>query len=161
MKEVIVFFLNGTEYGVEISGMQSLENFQQIRPLPDAPEGILGTVKIREESYPVFDLKSKIIPGTQKVSPETATEDTKILLLRTNAGNIACIVDDVGKVFRAEGDNVQPFPGMARTEETGYIDFIARRDNELIVVINSFALLTEEQEKALKELDLSEEQEEK
>ena len=145
MKEVIVFYLNGAEYGVEISGMQSLENYQQIRPLPDAPEGILGTVKIREESYPVYDLKSKITSGAQPVAAETSVE------------NIACIVDDVGNVFRAEGDNVQPFPSVARSEDTSYIDFVARRNNKLIVVINSFALLTEEQEEALKKIDFSEE----
>ncbi len=157
MKEVIVFYLNGAEYGVEISGMQSLENYQQIRPLPDAPEGILGTVKIREESYPVYDLKSKITSGAQPVAAETSVEDMKIILLRTNVGNIACIVDDVGNVFRAEGDNVQPFPSVARSEDTSYIDFVARRNNKLIVVINSFALLTEEQEEALKKIDFSEE----
>lgn len=161
MKEVIVFFLNGTEYGIEISGMQSLENYQEIRPLPDAPEGILGSVKIRNENYPVYDLKAKVVPGArQDVSPEAVTEDTKLLVLKTEVGDVACVVDDVGKVFRAEGDDIQQFPGMARTKETNYIDFIARRDNELIVVIDSRSLLTKEQREGIKKIDFSEEQEE-
>lgn len=161
MKEIIVFFLNGTEFGVEIGGMQTLENYQEIRPLPDAPEGILGSVKIRNEYYPVYDLKAKVVPGArQDISPETATEDTKILLLKTDVGNIACVVDNVGKVFRAEGDDVQQFPGVARSKETNYIDFIARRNNELIVVIDSHALLTKEQKEGLKKIDFSKEQEE-
>ena len=48
MREIIVFFLNGKEYGIEIIGMQSLEKIQEIRPLPDAPDYILGTGKIRD-----------------------------------------------------------------------------------------------------------------
>lgn len=151
MKEVIVFFIGGKEYGIEISGMQSLENYQEIQKLPEAPEDILGTVKIRDEIYPVYNIKAKFsLPATE------VTEDTKMLLLRTDIGTIACVVDDVGKVFRAEGEDVQPFPKVARSKATDYIDFIARRDQELIVVIDPNALLSEEQKKGLQKIDFSE-----
>lgn len=150
MKEIIVFFIGGTEYGVEIAGMQSLENFTGIQPFSDVPECILGTVKIRNEMYPVYDLKAKLaIPATE------ATEDTKVLLLRTKAGSLACVVDSVSKVFRAEGANIQQFPGVARTEATQYIDFVVRKDNELIVVINPEQLLTEEEAEQIRKIDFS------
>ena len=68
------------------------------------------------------------------------------------------MVDSVEKVFQAEGENIQIFPREARTEGTDYIDFIARRDNELIVVINPDALLSEEDFDLLEELDLSQEE---
>lgn len=155
MKEIIVFFISGKEYGVEISGMQSLENYQEIIPFSGAPKCILGTVTIRDEVYPVYDIKSKFALPSAEV-----TEDTKILLLKTSAGTIACVVDDVGKVFRAEGENVQPFPQVARTDATAYINFIAKRNNELIVVINPDALLTEEEAKQVSKIDFSEEQKE-
>ena len=46
----------------------------------------------------------------------------------------------------------------AATEGTDYIDFIARRDGELIVVINPDALLSEEDFDRIDELDLSQEE---
>ncbi len=147
MREIIVFFLNGKEYGIEIIGMQSLEKIQEIRPLPDAPDYILGTVKIRDGIYPVFDINSKIStlagPGGGQ-----AVEYTKILLLRTKAGTVACLVD------------VQPFPKMAMTKDTDFVDFVVRRENRLIVVIKPNALLTEEQVKCIRELDFSKIEEE-
>lgn len=156
MKEVIVFFIGDKEYGIEISGMQSLENYQEIAPFSGAPECILGTVIIRNIVYPVYNIKAKFsLPLTE------ATEDTKILLLKTNAGTVACVVDSVGKVFRAEGDNVQPFPKVARTEGTEFIDFIAKRNNELIVVIDPNAMVTEEEAKEISKIDFSENREEK
>ena len=139
MKEIVTFFISGREYGIEISGMQSLESYQEIRPLSEAPECILGTIVVRDEVYPVFDIRAKL-----NLPAAVMTKDTKILLLRTSKRGIACMVDSVEKVFQAEGENIQIFPREARTEGTDYIDFIARRDNELIVVINPDALLSEE-----------------
>lgn len=168
MKEIISFYLNGKEYGIEISGMQSLEKYQEIRPLPDAPDYILGTVNIRDEIFPVFDISSKF--GVQG-APQTAfsqgadgksgedSERRKILLLRTKAGTLACVVGGVGKVFRAEGGDVQSFPIMAMTKETDFVDFIARRENQLIVVIQPRALLTDEQVEKIKKLELEEKKE--
>ncbi|MGN1205415.1 MAG: chemotaxis protein CheW [Eubacterium sp.] len=140
MKEIIVFFLSDKEYGIEISGMQSLENYQEIEHESDLPEGMSGLVKIRDEIYPVYDMKRKLCLPAKEV-----TEDTKILLLRTKAGKIAIVVDRVGKVFRAQDADVKDFPCVARMPDTDYIDFVAKRGNELIVVINPDSLLDEEQ----------------
>lgn len=159
MKEVIGFFLDGREYGVEISGMQSLEPCQEITPLADAPEGILGTVKVRDEIYPVYDLKAMIGSAGSAASKGAGagiTEDSKLLVLRTTVGNVACVVDGVGMVFQAEGDDLQTFPNIVRTDGTEYVDFVVRRENKLIVVLNPRALLTKEQEEGLKKIDFTE-----
>lgn len=159
MKEIIVFFISGKEYGIEISGMQSLENYREITPFPEAPECILGTVTIRDEIYPVFDIKAKLTSVRSVLSAESVTEDTKIILLRTKVGNMACVADRVGKVFRAEGENVQPFPQVARTKDTDYIDFVAKRNNELIVVVDPNTLLTPEESERISKIDFSGKQE--
>lgn len=160
MKEIIVFILNGKEYGVEIGGMQSLEKIQEISPVQDAPDYILGSVNIRDEFYPVFDINSRFgLPKrTKPVVEHTADGQevhTKILLLRTPAGTIACMVDGIGKVLRAEGENIQSFPKMAMTEGTDFVDFIVREAGRLIVVIRPQQLLSEEQVAAIRKLDLS------
>lgn len=151
MKEIIAFFISGKEYGIEISGMQSLENYKQIDAFPGAPECILGTTLIRDEIYPVYDIKAKFMLPSEEV-----TENTKLLLLRTSIGNIACVVDSVGKVFRADGDDVQPFPAVARTNDTAYIDFVARRDNDLIVVIDPDKLMSDAERDQVSKIDFSE-----
>lgn len=160
MKEIIVFILNGKEYGVEIGGMQSLEKIQEVSPVPDAPDYILGSVKIREQIYPVFDINSKLgLPGSANPGAAQMADSeggyTKILLLRTPAGTIACLVNGVGKVLRAEGENVQSFPRMAMTKGTDFVDFVVREGNRLIVVIRPEQLLSKEQIAAIRKLDLS------
>lgn len=155
MKEIITFFLDGKRYGIEISGMQSLESCQEIQPLEEAPEGILGTVEVREEIFPVLDIRARLAlpPGRAPEGEEEIRK--KILLLRTGAGVIACMIDGMGKVFRAEGDDVQTFPSIAKTKETEFVDFIVRVERELVVVIRPDALLTKEQAEGLRKIDFS------
>lgn len=156
MKEIIVFILNGKEYGVEISGMQSLEKIQEVSPVPDAPDYILGSVTIRDEIYPVFDINSRLgLSGSAGRPVNDENGFTKTLLLRTPAGSIACLVDGIGKVLRAEGDNVQSFPKMAMTEGTDFVDFIVREGSRLIVVIKPDLLLSKEQIECIRKIDFS------
>lgn len=156
MKEIIVFILNGKEYGVEISGMQSLEKIQEMNAVPDAPDYILGSVTIRDQIYPVFDINSRLGLSRSGEKPSGGEEEyTKILLLRTPAGAIACLVDGVGKVLRAEGENVQSFPKMAMTEGTDFVDFIVREGSRLIVVIKPDLLLSKEQIECIRKIDFS------
>lgn len=155
MKEIITFILNGKRYGVEISGMQSLESYQEIRPLPEAPAGILGTVEVREEIFPVLDIRAKLGLPPRQASAGDEDIRKKTLLLRTNSGVIACMIDGMGKVFRAEGDDLQSFQGLAKTEETDFVDFVVRIEQELVVVIKPNALLTKEQVEGLRKIDFT------
>lgn len=158
VKEVIVFTVSGKKYGIEIGGMQSLETFQEVQPFPEAPEFILGTVKIRGVIIPVFDINRIIgLPPAQKPDGQLAgaVELRKLLLLRTKAGTLACIVDGVENVFRAEGGDVQQVPQMTRTEGTDFLDFVIRKDNKLVVVIQPRALFTDEQVKSIQETDFT------
>lgn len=158
VKEVIVFTVSGKKYGIEIGGMQSLETFQEVQPFPEAPEFILGTVEIRGVVIPVFDINRIIgLPPAQKPDgqPAGAVELRKLLLLRTKAGTLACIVDGVENVFRAEGGDVQQVPQMTRTEGTDFLDFVIRKDNNLVVVIQPRALFTDEQVKSIQETDFT------
>ena len=68
MKEIIVFFLSDKEYGIEISGMQSLENYREIQHASDLPDGMNGLVQIRDDIYPVYDMKQKFcLPAKEKI----------------------------------------------------------------------------------------------
>ena len=119
---------------------------EKIQHASDLPDGMNGLVQIRDDIYPVYDMKQKFCLPAKEV-----TEDTKILLLRTHAGKVAIVVDRVGKVFRAEDKDIQEFPRVARTRDTDYINFIAKRGNDLIVVVNPDTLLTDEQYAAVEE----------
>ncbi|MCR5797538.1 MAG: chemotaxis protein CheW [Eubacterium sp.] len=154
MKEVIAFFLNGIEYGIEMDGLKSLEKYREVEVVDEETTFIEGWVVIRDDKIPVYDIRKKFnLPKT------VVTEDTRILLLRTKEhGTIAFVIDAVGKVFKSDGDDVQPFPRIVKSEETSFVDFVVRRGDVLVVILDPNEFLTEEDIKYVDKLRKEEEE---
>lgn len=152
MKEVVTFFLSGKMYGVEVGRMQGLENYVDMIQTPDMPEYLQGIVTIRKEAIPVIDLKRKmVLPATER------TSETKYVILRTSHGKLGIVADGVGKIIKAEGEDIQAFPQMMKTEATSYIDYIVKEEKNLILTINPDEFLTNDEwkivQKALDDLE--------
>lgn len=137
-KRILIFYLGAEEYGVEVKNLQAIENYSSITPIANAPNFMEGLVNIRQDVYPVLDLRMKFGMPAAEVTPET-----KILLLHSNAETVACVVDAVIEIKDAEGEDVQPFPSMIRSEQTMYADCIVRRGDKLVVVIDAGHLFDE------------------
>ncbi len=140
MKEIVTFFLSGKEYGVEVNGMQGIENYKEYSPASDLPECIPGFVSIRDEMLPVLDMKKKL------VLPQTpVTGGTKYVVLRLKQGKLAFVADGVSRIIQADGDGIQDFPAIMQSKATSYADFIVNHEGHLILTINPEGLLTKEE----------------
>ncbi len=147
MKEIVTFFLSGKEYGVEVSGMQGIENYVPLESVENAPACLKGIVTIRDEIIPVIDIKQYLI-----LPPAEVTENTKYLVLGTKNGKVACLADGISKIFQASGEDIQNFPILLESQLTEYVDYIARNGNNLVIVINPAKLLSEEEWSAIHEM---------
>lgn len=146
MKEVVVFFLSGKEYGVDITGMQGLENYVPVTKMPDLEEKIMGVASIRNETVPILDIKKCLV-----LPPVSVTKETKYVIFETNYGKAGFVVDGVSEILRVDGGNVQECPSIVQGEKTGYVDFVAKNGENLVLVINPGNLLAEQEWKKIKE----------
>lgn len=141
MKEVVSFFLSGKEYGVDVNNMKGIDNYKEVTPVAGSPEFVLGMVEARDEMIPVIDIRKRFV-----LPPVGVTEETKHLLLHTDKCTIACVADGVSNIFKVEGERLQNFPSLMKTEGTGYVDFVAKNaENNLVIVINPNNILNEEE----------------
>ena len=147
MKEIVVFFLSGKEYGVEIGGMQGFENYVPMTEVSDPDGKMLGVVTIRGEMVPIINIKKCLV-----LPPAGVTEDTKYVILRTSNGKVGFVVDGVSQILRIEGDDIQEFPRLLQGKETKYVDFIARKEMNLVLVINPEGILTEKEWKNIRNM---------
>lgn len=155
MKEVVVFFLAGKEYGVEITNMQGIENYVPMTEVTDSKGKMTGVVSIRGEMIPVIDIRKCLV-----LPPVPATADTKYVVLRTTHGKAAIAVDGVSQIFRMEGENIRDIPPMFQGNGTGYVDFVIRNGQNLVLVIAPERLLSKPEWESIDE-KLNEIQEEK
>ena len=147
MKEIVVFFLSGKEYGVEIGGMQGFENYVPMTEVSDPDGKMLGVVTIRGEMVPIINIKKCLVRP-----PAGVTEDTKYVILRTSNGKVGFVVDGVSQILRVEGDDIQECPRLLQGKETKYVDFIARKEMNLVLVINPEGILTEKEWKNIRNM---------
>lgn len=147
MREIVVFFLSGKEYGVEIGGMQGFENYVPMTEVSDPDGKMLGVVTIRGEMVPIINIKKCLV-----LPPAGVTEDTKYVILRTSNGKVGFVVDGVSQILRIEGDDIQEFPRLLQGKETKYVDFIARKEMNLVLVINPEGILTEKEWKNIRNM---------
>lgn len=155
MKEIVIFFLSGKEYAMDISCMQGLENYTPISPMGGLGGKLLGVVTIRGQVLPVIDIKKTMVLPSVDVTPET-----KYVVIKTSHGEAAFVVDGVSEISQIDGADVQPCPPLISGENssTGYVDFVARKGGKLILCINPDGLVTGEEwtqiDKLLKEAEL-------
>ena len=149
MREVILFLVGNRKYGIDITGMQGIEPYQNPTLLQETPEIIEGIATIRDEVYPVLNLANRF-----RMSRSSVTKETSYLIMDTNGGKLACVVDEVIGIHAADGTDVQEFPPMMRTDGTNYVDFVIRieGDNDLVIIIDPKNLLTTEQAEQIMKL---------
>ena len=61
-------------------------------------------------------------------------------------------MDGVSQILRIEGDDIQEFPRLLQGKETKYVDFIARKEMNLVLVINPEGILTEKEWKNIRNM---------
>lgn len=140
MKEVVTFFLSGKEYGVEVSRMQGIENYEEMTAAADLPDCLAGIVSIRDELVPVVDIKKRLV-----LPPVAVTGETKYLVLFAKRGKIAFVADGVSRILQAEDDDLKDFPSLMQTDRTSYVDFVVQHEGRLILAMDPEGLLTEEE----------------
>lgn len=139
-KEVLVFKVGSRSYGFDVDCIQGLENYVPPTPVANSPHSVCGIVNIREEIFPVVDMRIKLDAKLGDI-----TENTKLVLIQTIHGKIACLVDAVREIYPYESEERKEFPDMLRIEGTKYASFIVKVKEDLVIVVEEDSLMTPEE----------------
>ena len=139
-----VFQLNGEEYGLDITQVNTIEKDLEIIKADNLPKNIKGKVKIRGNELPVYSLRRKFgIPDAE------ADKNTRYLI--TNAGDvqIALEVDLVKGIKDFDQSDVFDVPEVIKSSDTSYLKSIAHSDEGLVLLLDSSMLMSGDEIKAL------------
>lgn len=143
----IIFKVNGGEYGLDVSQVNAIETLNDVVPVPNAANHILGIMNLRGDVLPVYSLRTKF--GLEEVP---VNEQTKIIVTKSNGVTIAFKVDEVNEIIECSDDKLAEFPSIARTLETAYVDMVANHNGRLILLLNQDRLVLEDEAKAISQL---------
>ena len=129
--QLACFRIGSELYALDIMRIKEIIRPQKLTPIPKAPAFIEGVINLRGVVIPVADLRKRF---DQPIS-ETNSKN-RIVVCSLSGRIIGLMVDEVTEVKRFGRNEIAPAPQFIDGPEANYFLGVARRDEDLIMLID-------------------------
>lgn len=143
----VIFKLDDEEYGLDIMNVNAIEKYTNIVRIPNASKFIHGIINLRGEVIPVYSLRIKFGLTTKSIS-----EDTKLIVTKSNGMLIAFEVDSVAEILEISADMISEAPSIVKSMDTSYINRVANIDGRMIILLDLGGILSEQEKDHLEKM---------
>ena len=142
--QLVVFDLANEHYGVDIAAVEGIIKMQAITAVPRAPAFVEGVTNLRGKVLPVIDLRKRFgLPS------ETATKDTRIVVVEMSGTTVGIMVDGVSEVLRVSAEAIEPPSPIVTTVDSAFIRGIAKVADRLVILLDLGKVLSVGEQTAL------------
>jgi purine-binding chemotaxis protein CheW len=139
-KDIVVFCIGDEKFALTTDEVKSIEELQEIVPVPRAPDYIAGLINLRGAIVAVMDLRRRL-----GLAEAHAGRDVVILIVEHGDETIGLIVDRVERVEQVAFD-VRPVPPEIAAGVVGrFYQSVLETPHGKITVINKDNLFTLEE----------------
>jgi purine-binding chemotaxis protein CheW len=138
--QLVTFRLAEETYGINVMHVQEVLRITEIAPVPGAPTYVLGIINLRGNVVTVIDTRSRF--GL----PSTETDDSsRIVIIEADKQVVGILVDSVAEVVELNQSEIDSAPNVGNEESSRYIQGVANREDNLLIVVDLNKLLTDEE----------------
>jgi len=145
--QLACFRVGAELYALDIMRIKEIIRPQKLTPVPKAPSFIEGVINLRGAVIPVADLRKRF---DQPIGDET--RKNRIVICSLAGKIIGLLVDEVTEVRRYGRAEIAPAPQFIKGPEAHYLLGVARRDEDLIMLIDMEKVLSNDEKIALQTL---------
>jgi purine-binding chemotaxis protein CheW len=136
VREILTFSLGGDAFGVPLTQVLEILGVRNITRVPRSPSDVVGVCTVRGELVTVIDTRQRLEPGAP-----SAKNRGRILLTSTGYGEkVGLLVDEVLGVQRFSREQIEPTAGVLVGDISSHIESIARKGNQVTVLVNLASL---------------------
>lgn len=146
--QLVSFFIDDVEYGVNILDVHDILRIPEITRLPNTPDFIRGVINLRGNVIPVIHARRRFGLKKGKI-----TDLTRIIVIETNEKLAGLMVDSVHQVVRIPEEFVDPPSDMIEGISDKYLKGIGRLKDRLIVILNIDHILFDEDDVAIRKVE--------
>ena len=133
-EQLLTFFLQGDEYGVDILRVQEIREWSTPMPIPNTPPYIKGVINIRGDIVPIADLRERLGLARAEVGSTSA-----VVVLRVTRSGRQCVmgivVDAMSDVTTVPHDQIKRPPEFGDTSEASLARGIATLPDKMITIL--------------------------
>jgi purine-binding chemotaxis protein CheW len=136
----VTFRLGKEKYGVNVMQVQEVLRVTEIAPVPGAPDYVLGIINLRGNVVTVVDTRKRFGLPVKDID-----DSSRIVIIEVNGNVIGMLVDSVADVADLYKSDIESAPNVGTEESAKYIQGVASRDGELLIVDDLNRFLSEEE----------------
>jgi purine-binding chemotaxis protein CheW len=135
--KMLTFSLDNVFYGVDVTQVREVKNFEGATPVPYAPHYVKGVTNLRGEVVPVIDLRKRI-----GLSDKKENENAGTMIIVQDKHPIGVIVDSVIEVLTLQKQDIEASPESLLTGHSEGVIGVAKHDKDLIVLLDVLKVLS-------------------
>ena len=153
MPQIATFHLGDEIFGIDILMTKEIGKIQEITPVPEAPDFLLGLMNLRGQIVTLMD-PGVFLDQNSQVKPEDRrlivlkTEDELEDLRRHNLVDcqdmsqdiLALVIDHVGDVIDIEPSGILPSPPNLTGNKKDFVTGVVQLNKKLIILLDVSAL---------------------
>lgn len=135
-------------YALDIMRIREIIRPQKLTVVPKAPRFIEGVINLRGAVIPVADLRKRF---DQPCSSDARKH--RIIICTVSGRIVGLLVDEVLEVRRYGRQDVAPSPQFLKGPEAEFFLGVARRGEDLVMVLDLDRILSSDEQIALQRMD--------
>lgn len=140
VSQLVTFRLMDETYGINVMQVQEVLRISEIAPVPGAPGYVLGIINLRGNVVTVIDTRTRFGLPTGELD-----DASRIVIIESEQQVVGILVDSVSEVVELRQSEIDSAPNIGNEESSRYIQGVASRDEDLLIVVDLNKLLTEEE----------------
>ena len=136
----VTFRLEDEVYGINVMQVQEVLRVTEIAPVPGAPHYVLGIINLRGNVVTVIDTRERLGLGSKDME-----ESTRIVIIEADKMVVGILVDAVAEVVDLRTSEIESAPSVGNDESSKYIQGVASRDGNLLILVDLNKLLNDEE----------------
>ena len=138
--QLVTFRLKDESYGINVMQVQEVLRVAEIAPVPGAPHYVLGIINLRGNVVTVIDTRVRFgLPSAE------INDLSRIIVIESEAQVVGILVDSVAEVVDLNASEIDSAPNVGNEESSRYIQGVASRNSNLLIVVDLNKLLSEEE----------------
>lgn len=127
--QLVTFFLNGEEYGIDVMRVREISSMTDITKTANSPHYVKGIIDLRGSIVPIISLRSRF------GFPDVVDDSTSCIAIMDFKGELTgFVIDEISDVVRVKRDDIQPPP--LDTVPQPWIEGILDINKRLVVFLN-------------------------
>jgi purine-binding chemotaxis protein CheW len=132
--QLVTFFLNGEEYGVDVMRVREITSMTDITRTANSPHHVKGVINLRGSIVPIISLRTRFCFS------DSDDESTSFIAIMDFGGELTgFIFDEISDVLRVNRGEIQPPP--LDTASQPWIEGVIDINQRLVVYLNLFHLV--------------------